>query len=209
MLLSVNPNYPEPRKIRRAVDALEAGEVIGYPTDTVYGLGCDLFNKRAIERLYQIKRMDQSQKLVVHLPRPQQRRALRHRRGRDVPRPEEVPARPLHVHPRGDARSAEDHSDQAQNRRRPHPDHPVILALVQAFGRPLISTTAAPARRRTLRRSARDRRSLQGARDGARRGRRRPVTDDGHRSDDVAYPEIIREGAGIGRGLRALTPRRA
>src|SRR3954451_3599157 len=61
MLLSVNPNHPEPRKIRRAVDALEAGEAIGSPTDTVYGVGCDLLNKRATERLYQIKQMDRSQ----------------------------------------------------------------------------------------------------------------------------------------------------
>jgi len=46
MLVEINPNNPEPRKIRRAVEALEAGEVIAYPTDTVYGLGCDPFNKR-------------------------------------------------------------------------------------------------------------------------------------------------------------------
>ena len=39
MLIEINPEHPEPRKIRRAVDALEAGEVIAYPTDTVYGLG--------------------------------------------------------------------------------------------------------------------------------------------------------------------------
>ena len=48
MLLEVNPVNPEPRKIRRAVEALQAGEVIAYPTDTVYGLGCDLFNKKAV-----------------------------------------------------------------------------------------------------------------------------------------------------------------
>src|SRR3954470_5198702 len=68
MLLAVNPQHPEPRKIRRAVDALEAGEVIGYPTDTVYGLGCDLFNKKAVDRLYQIKQMDRSQQLAFICP---------------------------------------------------------------------------------------------------------------------------------------------
>ena len=46
MLLEINPKNPEPRKIKRAVDALESGGVIAYPTDTVYGLGCDLFNKK-------------------------------------------------------------------------------------------------------------------------------------------------------------------
>ena len=64
MLLEINPENPEPRKIKRAVEALEAGEVIAYPTDTVYGLGCDLFNKKAIDRLYQIKGIDRSQMLA-------------------------------------------------------------------------------------------------------------------------------------------------
>ena len=64
MLLEINPYHPEPRKIRQAVDALQAGEVIAYPTDTVYGLGCDLFNKRAVEKLYRIKGMDKGQKLA-------------------------------------------------------------------------------------------------------------------------------------------------
>jgi tRNA threonylcarbamoyl adenosine modification protein (Sua5/YciO/YrdC/YwlC family) len=68
MLLSINPLYPEPRKVRRAVEALEAGEVIAYPTDTVYGLGCDILNKRAVDRLYQIKGMSQSQQLAFICP---------------------------------------------------------------------------------------------------------------------------------------------
>jgi len=55
MLLPVNPQHPEPRKIRQAVDILERGGVIAYPTGTVYGFGADLFNKRAVERVYQIK----------------------------------------------------------------------------------------------------------------------------------------------------------
>jgi tRNA threonylcarbamoyl adenosine modification protein (Sua5/YciO/YrdC/YwlC family) len=68
MILSVNPEHPEPRKIRRAVDALEAGEVIAYPTDTVYGLGCDLTNKKAVDKLYAIKRMDKSHQLAFICP---------------------------------------------------------------------------------------------------------------------------------------------
>ena len=64
MRLEINPENPEPRKIRRAVEALEAGEVIAYPTDTVYGLGCDLFNKKAVDRLYQIKGLNADKKLA-------------------------------------------------------------------------------------------------------------------------------------------------
>ena len=68
MLLSINPDHPEPRKVRRAVDALERGEVIAYPTDTIYGLGCDLFNKKAIDRIYQIKQIPKKQKLTFICP---------------------------------------------------------------------------------------------------------------------------------------------
>jgi len=68
MLLAIGPEHPEPRKIRRAVEALQAGGVIAYPTDTVYGLGCDLTNKHAIERLYAIKGMDRSQPLAFVCP---------------------------------------------------------------------------------------------------------------------------------------------
>jgi len=68
VLISINPLHPEPRKVRRAVEALEAGEVIAYPTDTVYGLGCDVFNKRAVERLYSIKRMDRAHPLAFICP---------------------------------------------------------------------------------------------------------------------------------------------
>jgi len=68
MLLSINVDHPEPRKIRRAVDALQSGGVIAYPTDTVYGLGCDLTNKHAVERLYSIKGMERSHPLAFVCP---------------------------------------------------------------------------------------------------------------------------------------------
>jgi len=55
MILSINPDYPQPRKIRIAVDALQKGGVIAYPTGTVIGFGCDLLNKKAVEKVYQIK----------------------------------------------------------------------------------------------------------------------------------------------------------
>jgi len=61
MLLPINPSHPQPRKIERAVDILRRGGVIIYPTDTFYGIGCDLHNKKAISRIYQIKRRPKSQ----------------------------------------------------------------------------------------------------------------------------------------------------
>ena len=56
MILEINPQNPQKRLIRRAVEVLRNGGVIAYPTDTYYGIGCDIFNKSAIERVYQLKR---------------------------------------------------------------------------------------------------------------------------------------------------------
>lgn len=53
-LLSIHPENPEPRKIARVADLLHQGGIVIYPTDTVYGIGCDLMNRRAVERLCQI-----------------------------------------------------------------------------------------------------------------------------------------------------------
>jgi len=55
MLLPINPAHPEPRKIARAVEILQGGGVIAYPTGTVYGIGCNLMDRKAIERVYTIK----------------------------------------------------------------------------------------------------------------------------------------------------------
>ena len=53
-----NPSYPE---IKTAVDTLKRGGVIVYPTDTIYGFGCDIFNKGAIEKIIKIKQKKNNQ----------------------------------------------------------------------------------------------------------------------------------------------------
>ncbi len=55
MLLSINPINPQARLIQQVVDVLNNDGVIIYPTDTVYGLGCSIFSKKAMKRLHQIK----------------------------------------------------------------------------------------------------------------------------------------------------------
>lgn len=55
MLLEIHSKNPSLRKIQKAVKVLEKGGIIIYPTDTVYGLGCDIFNTKAIERICRIK----------------------------------------------------------------------------------------------------------------------------------------------------------
>ena len=56
MILEINPQNPQKRLIRKAVEILHKGGIIAYPTDTYYGIGCDILNKKAIERVYQLKR---------------------------------------------------------------------------------------------------------------------------------------------------------
>jgi len=58
MILRINPSNPQKRLIDKAVDVLKAGGVIAYPTDTIYGFGCDIYNKKAIQRIYQIKKRE-------------------------------------------------------------------------------------------------------------------------------------------------------
>lgn len=142
MLLSINADHPEPRKVRRAVDALVAGEVIAYPTDTVYGLGCDISNKKAVDRLYQIKGMERNQPLAFICPDlseiakyaivdNQIYRVLRRflpgpycfilEATREVPRLVQTKRKTIGIR---------------------IPKHEVTSAVVKELGRPLISTTA-------------------------------------------------------------------
>lgn len=58
MLLHIHPVDPQPRQIKTVVECLQNGGVIIYPTDTIYGLGCDIFQHKAIERIARIKNID-------------------------------------------------------------------------------------------------------------------------------------------------------
>lgn len=142
MLLPVNPKHPEPRKIARAVQIVEDGGVIAYPTDTVYGMGCDLQNKHAIDRLYQMKGLNRKKPLTFicadlsNIARyavvdNDVYRVLKHylpgpycfvlKATRDVPRFVQTKQKTVGIRV---------------------PDHPVTHALVEQLGRPLVNTTA-------------------------------------------------------------------
>lgn len=144
MIVEIDPTHPEPRKIARAVAALQAGEVIAYPTDTVYALGADLHNRKAIERIYQIKQMKSDQPLAFicqdlsdiatyAVVENAQYRLIR----RLLPGPytfifdatREVPKQLLLKRKQVGIRV---------------PDHPLVTALTAALGRPIISSSAGP-----------------------------------------------------------------
>jgi len=60
MLLKINSDNPQERQIQRVVDILRKGGIVAYPTDTYYGIGCDIMNKKAIEKIYAIKQRDKN-----------------------------------------------------------------------------------------------------------------------------------------------------
>lgn len=58
MFLEIHPSDPQPRHIKTILECLQDGGVIIYPTDTIYGLGCDIFQHKAIEKVCRIKQVD-------------------------------------------------------------------------------------------------------------------------------------------------------
>ncbi len=64
-ILQIDPEVPEPEKIREAVSLIRTGAVSAYPTETFYGLGVDVSNEGAIKRLYDVKRRDEGNPVAV------------------------------------------------------------------------------------------------------------------------------------------------
>lgn len=58
MLLELHPQNPNPRNLSKVIECLKDGGVVIYPTDTVYGMGCDIFKSEAVERICRIKGID-------------------------------------------------------------------------------------------------------------------------------------------------------
>lgn len=58
MLLHIHPQNPQARQVKTAVETLRNGGIIIYPTDTIYGLGCDILQHKAIEKICRIKNVD-------------------------------------------------------------------------------------------------------------------------------------------------------
>jgi tRNA threonylcarbamoyl adenosine modification protein (Sua5/YciO/YrdC/YwlC family) len=65
MIIKINPQNPQQRLIRKVADTLKDGGIIAYPTDTIYGLGCDLYHKEAIEKIHHLKRLHKNKRLSI------------------------------------------------------------------------------------------------------------------------------------------------
>jgi tRNA threonylcarbamoyl adenosine modification protein (Sua5/YciO/YrdC/YwlC family) len=67
-IVEIDPLHPQPRIVERAVQAFSGGGLVAFPTDTYYALACDLFDKRAIERVYQLKGLPRTHELSFLCP---------------------------------------------------------------------------------------------------------------------------------------------
>ena len=142
-ILPIDPVHPQPRHVERAATLLSEGGLVAFPTDTYYGIGCDLFDKRAIERIYQLKQLPREHALsficqdLAEISRyaivdNAAYRVLR----RKVPGPYTFILPATRLVP-----------DLLLRRQKTVgiriPDSPVALELVRKLGHPLISTSAA------------------------------------------------------------------
>ena len=142
MLLYINPKNPQPRLVQQVVELLENDGVIIYPTDTVYGLGCSIYSKKAMKRLHLIKKMYPKKPLTLicsnqtqiqeytqgietpifkllrkHLPGPY---TFVFRASKIVPK--------MMLTPRSTVGFR-------------WPDHPITLAIVEMLGHPILSSS--------------------------------------------------------------------
>jgi tRNA threonylcarbamoyl adenosine modification protein (Sua5/YciO/YrdC/YwlC family) len=142
MLVAINPENPQPRLIQRVVQILTDGGIIAYPTDTYYGIGCDIMNKKAIGKVYRLKQ--RSQKKPFSFICSDLKNISRYAKvsnyayktmKRLLPGPYTFILEGSRLVPK-----------IMLTRRRTAgirvPDHPLCLALVKELGHPVISTTA-------------------------------------------------------------------
>jgi tRNA threonylcarbamoyl adenosine modification protein (Sua5/YciO/YrdC/YwlC family) len=141
-ILTIDSSHPQPRHIERCIAILEAGGLIAYPTDTYYGVGCDLFNKKAIERIYQLKQRPRTKPLsficgdLSDVSRYAQvsNSAFATMR-RLTPGPYTFVLEATALVPKIVVTKQKTVGIRV-------PDSPIALALVKALGRPLVSTSA-------------------------------------------------------------------
>ncbi|HZZ84502.1 MAG TPA: L-threonylcarbamoyladenylate synthase [Anaeromyxobacteraceae bacterium] len=142
-IVEIDPKHPQPRLVERAVSVLASSGLVAFPTDTYYGVGCDLFDKRAIERIYLLKQMPKEHELsficadLAEISRyaivdNTAYRVLR----RKAPGPYTFILPATRLVP-----------DLVLRRQKTVgiriPDSPIALALVQGLAHPIISTSAA------------------------------------------------------------------
>lgn len=143
MLISINPITPQARLVRSVVDVLRRGGIVAYPTDTVYGIGCDIMNKKAIGKVYQLKQRHKSKPFsficsdLKHISRYAKVSNYAYKTMRRLlPGPYTFVLEGSKLVPKIMLTKRKTAGIRV-------PDNPICLALVQELGNPIITTSAA------------------------------------------------------------------
>jgi len=142
MLININPKNPQPRLILKVAEALRDGATIAYPTDTYYGIGCDIMNKKATGKIYRLKQRSQKKPfsfLCCDLKNISQYAKVSNyaykTMKRLLPGPYTFVLEGSKLVPKMMLTAQKTAGIRV-------PDHPICLALVEQLGRPVISTSA-------------------------------------------------------------------
>ena len=142
MLIKINAHTPPERSIKKVVDVLLRGGIIAYPTDTYYGIGCDIMNKKAIEKIYQLRQRNKKKpfsficsglKNISHYAKVTNYAYKTMRRL--LPGPYTFILEGSRLVPKIMLTKRKSVGIRV-------PDSPICLALVEALGHPIISTSA-------------------------------------------------------------------
>jgi L-threonylcarbamoyladenylate synthase len=142
-IIHIDPKFPDPSEIERAVEYLRQGQVIAYPTETIYGLGADVLNRRAVKRIYDLKSRDYGLPVSILVSDLKMLRLVVSEvseRGLLLAR-KFWPGALTILFPASDAipKGLVTNTGKVGIR---ISSHPVAAALVQAFGRPVTTTSA-------------------------------------------------------------------
>ena len=142
MLTTINPINPQLRLVRNVVDVLRRGGIVAYPTDTVYGVGCDIMNKKAIEKVYLLKQRHKSKPFsficsdLKHISRYAKVSNYAYKTMRRLlPGPYTFILEGSKLVPKIMLTKRKTAGIRV-------PDNPICLALVQELGNPIITTSA-------------------------------------------------------------------
>ncbi len=144
-ILPIHPEHPEPHRVHRAAALLAGGGLIAFPTDSFYGLGCDLGSRPAIDRLYRLRGLDRRRPLSIicgGLAEISRYAKVSNFAFRALKRMTPGPFTFI-------LESTREVPEALETRQRTVgiriPNAPIALALVEALGRPIVSTSAAGA----------------------------------------------------------------
>ena len=142
LLLEINPYNPQHRLINQVVEVLKKGGVVCYPTDTMYGLGCDIFNQKAVKRIFQIKQRPKNKPFsfmcsdLKNISEYSHVGNMAYRMMRKcLPGPYTFVLSGTKLVPKIMLTKQKTVGIRV-------PDHPISLALIQGLGNPILTTTA-------------------------------------------------------------------